>query len=165
LENIGETQFVKQNSFWSVHFSSEIYSDYYEAMILIRKIKENEDTNTADIKRLLSIVSRGELLPNVQTEWVDAFKSEFSDELVDLFMNVIHQKKTQFSDATYVDMANTIFIHDPLNEDALKLKCAVLVRMGKNGLAKNAYTSFTKEYAAWFGTDYKYSFNDVIAVE
>jgi LPXTG-motif cell wall-anchored protein len=163
LENIGEIQFLKQNSYWSVKFSNEVYLDYYEALVLIRKIKESENPNTDEVKRLLSIVSEGELLPNIQVEWGDAFKSEFSDELVDLFMDIIHQKKTIFSDATYIDIANALFIHDPLNEDALKLKCSVLVKMGKNGLAKNTYIAFIKEYAAWFGADYKYSFNQIIA--
>jgi two-component SAPR family response regulator len=163
LENVGEVQFSKQDSCWSVEFGNEVHCDYYEALVLIRKIKESEPVNTDDIRRLLSIVSEGELLPNIQIEWVDAFKSEFSAELVDLFMNLIHQKEILFSDATYINIANALFIHDPLNEDALKLKCSVLVKMGKNGLAKNTYTAFVKEYAAWFGTDYKYSFSQIIS--
>ncbi|MDR1122089.1 MAG: hypothetical protein LBM08_14415 [Dysgonamonadaceae bacterium] len=162
LENVGEVQFSKQDSYWSVEFGNEIYCDYYEALVLIHKIRDSKSTNTDDIKRLLSIVSEGEFLPNIQIEWIDAFKSEFSDKLVDLFMKLIHQKEILFSDATYIDIANALFIHDPLNEDALKLKCSVLVKMGKNGLAKNAYTTFVKEYAAWFGINYKYSFGEVI---
>jgi DNA-binding SARP family transcriptional activator len=162
LENVGEVRFLKQASCWSVEFGSEIYCDYYEALILIRKIKESKTVNQDDLKRLISIVSEGEFLPNIQIEWIDAFKSDFSDKLVDLFMELIHQKETPFSDFTYIDIANALFIHDPLNEDALKLKCSVLVKMGKNGLAKNTYTSFVKEYAVWFGTDYKYSFSQII---
>jgi hypothetical protein len=59
-------------------------------------------------------------------------------------------------------MANALLVHDPLNEDGLQLKCKVLVKMGKNGLAKKTYTTFTKEYAILFGIEYKYSFDQIV---
>ncbi len=162
MKLVGDVKFLKQGVYWTVEFSPDIYCDYYEALILIRKIKENKGKNINDIKKLLSIVSEGELLPNIRIDWVDSFKSDFSNDLIDLILLLITQKETNFSDSLYIDMANTIFIHDPLNEDALRLKCSVLVKMGKNGLAKNTYTTFVKEYTAWFAADYKYSFDQII---
>lgn len=163
MKHVGDVQFLKQGVYWTVEFGNDIYCDYYEALILIRKIKESKELNINDIKRLLSIVSEGELLPNMQIDWADTFKSDFSNDFVDLILSLIAQKDARFSDALYLDMANTIFIHDPLNEDALRLKCSILVKMGKNGLAKNTYTAFVKEYAAWFATNYKYSFDQIIS--
>jgi two-component SAPR family response regulator len=162
MENVGEIQFNKKGTYWSVEFGEEIYCDYYEALILIKKIKENKETTINDIKRLLAIVTVGELLPNTQVEWADVFKSDFSNELVDLILYLIRQKPAEFSDDIYIEMANVLFIHDPLNEDALKLKCKVLVKMGKNGLAKNTYTTFVKEYVILFGIEYKYSFDQIV---
>jgi DNA-binding SARP family transcriptional activator len=162
MEHVGEVQFSKQGLYWSVEFGKDIYCDYYEALFLIRQIRENKGKNISSIQRLLSIVSVGDLLPNMQVEWADAFKSDFSNDLIDLFLQLIQQKEIAFSYSMYIDIANAIFIHDPLNEDALKLKCTVLVKMGKNGLARNAYIVFLKEYKIWFGTDYKYSFDQII---
>lgn len=162
MKQVGDVRFLKRGLYWTIEFGADIYCDYYETLILIRKIKESKEINSNDINKLLSIVSEGELLPNMQVDWADAFKSDFSDELVDLFMHLIRQKETLFPDITYIDIANALFIHDPLNEDALKLKCSVLVKMGKNGLAKNTYITFVKEYAAWFGADYKYSFTQIV---
>ncbi|MDR2382499.1 MAG: hypothetical protein LBD76_01265 [Prevotellaceae bacterium] len=162
MKHVGDVQFLKRGMYWMVKFSNDIYCDYYEVLILIRNIKESKERNINDIKRLLSIVSEGELLPNMQIDWVDSFKSDFSNDFVDLILSLISQKETKFSDSFYIDMANAIFIYDPLNEDALRLKCSILVKMGKNGLAKNTYTTFVKEYAAWFATDYKYSFDQII---
>lgn len=162
MENVGEIQFNKKGTYWSVEFGEEIYCDYYEALILIKKIKENKETSINDIKRLLSIVTVGELLPHTQVEWADTFKSDFSNELVDLILYLIRQESAAFSDDTYIEMANALLVHDPLNEDALKLKCKVLVKMGKNGLAKNTYTTFTKEYAILFGIEYKYTFDQIV---
>ena len=162
MDNVTGIQFVKKGTYWSVEFGEEIYCDYYEALILIKKIKENKGTSINDIKRLLTIVTVGELLPGEQVEWADAFKSDFSNELVDLILYLIRQDAIAISDDIYIEMANALFVHDPLNEDALKIKCKVLVKMGKNGLAKNTYTTFTKEYAILFGTEYKYSFDQIV---
>ena len=162
MDNVGEIQFRKKGTYWSVEFGDKIYCDYYQALILIKKIKENKGTNINDIKRLLTIVTVGELLPGEQVEWADAFKSDFSNDLIDLILHLIRQEDVLISDDIYIDMSNALFVHDPLNEDALKIKCKVLVKMGKNGLAKNTYTKFTKEYAILFGTEYKYSFDQIV---
>jgi two-component SAPR family response regulator len=162
MENVGDIRFNKKGTYWSVEFGEEIYCDYYEALILIKKIKENKETTILDIKRLLAIVTVGELLPNTQVEWADTFKSDFSNEFVDLILYLIRQESAVFSDNMYVEMANAMLVHDPLNEDALKLKCKVLVKMGKNGLAGNTYTAFVKEYAVLFGMEYKYSFDQIV---
>ena len=162
MDNVGEIRFNKKGTYWSVEFGDEIYCDYYEALVLIEKIKENKGTTINDIKRLLTIVTAGELLPGEQVEWADAFKADFSNELVDLISFLIRQESIVISDDIYIEMANALFVHDPLNEDALKIKCKVLVKMGKNGLAKNTYTTFIKEYAVLFGTEYKYSFDQIV---
>jgi two-component SAPR family response regulator len=162
MDNVCEIRFNKKGAYWSIEFREDIYCDYYEALILIKKIKENKGTTINDIKRLLTIVSAGELLPNTQVEWADTFKSDFSNDLVDLILYLMRQEATVFSDDIYIEMANALFIHDSLNEDALKLKCKVLVKMGKNGLAKNTYTTFIKEYVVLFGTEYKYSFDQIV---
>ncbi|GHU74394.1 hypothetical protein FACS189413_19140 [Bacteroidia bacterium] len=162
LERVGEVQFSKQGQYWMVEFGNDIYCDYYETLILIRKIKESAEKNKTDINRLLTIVSGGEFLPNMQIEWADQFKSDFSNDLIDLLLSLIQNQELKLTDAVLLDIANVLFIHDPLNEDALKLKCKLLVKMGKNGLAKNTYTAFIKEYKNWFGTEYKDSFDQVI---
>ena len=162
MENVGTVEFHKKGTYWTVEFGEEIYCDYYEALILINKIKQSGETTINDINRLLSIVTEGELLPNTQLEWADTFKSDFSNELVDLILSLIRQETTVFSDDTYIDMANALLVHDPLNEDALKLKCKKLVKTGKNGLARNTYNTFAKEYAILFGVEYKYSFDQIV---
>lgn len=50
-----------------------------------------------------------------------------------------------------IEISNAISVHDALNEEALWIKCSCLV---KNGLAKNIYQSFVKEYREWFSTEY-----------
>lgn len=163
FESIGEAKFNKQGSYWSLEFGEEIYCDYYEALLLIKKIKQEKRVEINDLKKLLAIASEGELLPNLQVDWADSFKSDFSNDFVDLLLDLIDKEDESIVDSVYLDIANAIFIHDPLNEDALKLKCKTLVKMGKNGLARNAYTTFIKEYHAWFDSNYKFTFDQVIS--
>lgn len=162
FEKIGKISINSANSYWIVEFDEEIYCDYYEALILMDRL--TKEANLKDINRLVSIVSAGELLPNLETEWVDSFKSDFSNRLIDLLLNLIdHSSDLNLSSSVMINIADAIFAHDSLNEDALKIKCTLLVEMGKNGLAQKVYSSFIKEYQSLFGVDFKYTFEQVVA--
>ena len=164
FEQVGIVQIKKQySSNWIVEFGEDIYCDYYEALILMNRLKEKNSRTNQDIKRLLSIVSLGELLPNLQIEWVDSFKADFSNDLIDLFLDIIQQDGLEISSQERIELTDAILIHDSLNEEALRIKCFILVKMGKNGLAKKVYNSFAKEYRLLFGTDFKYSFEQIIS--
>lgn len=162
FEQVDHINITNQNSYWTIEFGDDIYCDYYEALILMDRLKAKSNRTGKDIKRLLSVVSYGELLPNIQIDWVDPFKADFSNGLIDLFLDIIQQEDLQISQQDRVDLADSVLIHDSLNEEALKLKCSILVQMGKNGLAKKAYNSFIKEYRLLFGTEFKYSFEQII---
>lgn len=161
FELIGFIRINNQNSYWIIEFGDDIYCDYYEALVLMKRLKEKANRTGKDIKRLLSIVSVGELLPDLQIEWMDAFKADFSNELINLFLNIAQQPDLEISDQERIDLATVIMTHDSLNEDALKLKCSILAKMGKNGLAKKTYNAFVKEYSTLLATTFKYSFDQI----
>lgn len=162
FEKIGPISIGCMNSYWTVEFGEDIYCDYYEALILMKRIAHQAEHK--DINRLVSIASAGELLPNLETEWVDSFKADFSNKLIDLLLSLIEQSsRYNLTPSMMIHIADAIFAHDSLNEDALKIKCTLLVEMGKNGLAQKAYTAFTKEYQSLFGVDFKYSFEQIIS--
>lgn len=51
-------------------------------------------------------------------------------------------------------ITDILFLHDPLNEEALAAKCSVLFSEGKKGIAKSVYDRFCKEYRDSLGEDY-----------
>ncbi|MDL2303013.1 hypothetical protein LJC28_01320 [Dysgonomonas sp. OttesenSCG-928-D17] len=159
---VGQINIKSSNSYWTVELGDDVYCDYSQALYLIDKLSKNKEVDTNDIVKLLSIVSVGELLPNLQVEWVDPFKADFSNTLVDLLLDLSKKAEIRSNPQVSIDLADTIFIHDSLNEDALRLKCSVLVEMGRNGLAQKAYAAFTKEYNILFGTEFEYSFDQII---
>ena len=161
FEKIGEISINAQDMYWIIQFGDDIYCDYYEALILMERLKKQPEKK--DIKRLASIVAVGELLPNLQNEWVDPFKADFSNNLIDLLLNLISRASSlDIDSALQINIADAIFAHDSLNEDALKIKCRLLVETGKNGLAQKAYSSFIKEYQSLFGAEYKVSFEQLV---
>lgn len=163
FEMVGEVSIKNNKSHWTVEFGDQIYCDYLQALYLMRKIETNKSaTSIEDIHHLLKIVSTGELLPNLQEEWIDSFKSDFSNDLIDLLLAISKFPILEDSPHLYIELADAIFIHDSLSEEALQLKCSILVKMGRNGLAQKAYNSFVKEYKQLFDTDFSRSFEQII---
>ncbi|MDR1200095.1 MAG: hypothetical protein LBL58_00500 [Tannerellaceae bacterium] len=163
FEHIGRLQIKNQDIYWSIELGNDIYCDYTNVLSLMNIISSDIGSATQDnIKILLAIVSKGELLPNIQTEWIDSFKSDFSNQLIDLLLEVYKQPFIRKSPQICINLADAIFMHDSLNEDALSIKCHNLVQMGKYGLAQKAYTFFVKEYKTLFNSDFTSSFEKVI---
>lgn len=163
FEHIGPIQIKNQDIYWNVELGEEIYCDYMLVLSIMDQISSNIEIATKEnIQSLLKIVSKGELLPNIQTEWIDSFKSDFSNRLIDLLLDIYKQSNIQKYPQTCISLTDAIFMHDSLNEDALSIKCHHLVLMGKYGLAKKAYTVFIKEYKNLFNTDFGNSFEDII---
>jgi two-component SAPR family response regulator len=163
FEHIGQLQIKNQDIYWSIELGTDIYCDYTNVLSLMNRISSDIRSVTKDnIRILLAIVSKGELLPNIQTEWIDSFKSDFSNQLIDLLLEVYKQPVVCKSPQICINLADAIFMHDSLNEDALSIKCHNLVQMGKYGLAQKAYTCFVKEYKTLFNSDFIHSFEKVI---
>ena len=55
-----------------------------------------------------------------------------------------------------IRLADIMFLHDPLNEEALAAKCTVLSAQGRKVLPENVYDRFCKEYRDSMGENYKY---------
>jgi len=163
FENAVQMNIENVNSYWIVKLGDEVYCDYLEALLLIQTMKNSNKRTKEKVMKLLNILSSGELLPNIQAEWIDPFKANFANELIDLLIAVSQQKELAFSSSELINIADTLLIYDVLNDDALKLKCQSLVKMGKNGLAQATYNSFVKQYSTLFGSKYYYSFAQVIS--
>jgi two-component SAPR family response regulator len=155
LEEVGDVRIQNQNKLWSIDFGEGVLCDYLEACRLF-----GEGAAGEDVDRLLELLLRGPMLPNTELDWVDGFKSAFSDHTIDFLCRQLRRK--DLPDATLLLAANTIFQHDFLNEDALRAKVSILRRQNKTGLAKTVYDSFCKEYRKSLGVDYSVPFKELI---
>ena len=154
LEDVGDVRILNSNKLWSVEFGEGAMCDYYEACRLL------SEGPGADVDALLELLLKGPLLPNTELDWVDGYKSSFSNTTIDFLSRQL--RREDLPDKTLLQAANTIFQHDFLNEDALKAMVHILCKQNKPGLAKTIYDNFCKEYRASLGIPYAVSFKDLI---
>lgn len=162
FDSVGGVEIISQNGFWTVKFNEKITCDYFEAMQLFSIIRESQFADQTVVNKLLELLLRGVLLPNTETDWTDNFKSDFSNLTIDVLTDILQNDKYQLDDDMKLKIADTIFLHDFINEEALYLKCSILFNSGKKGIAKSIYDNFCKEYLNLLGEPYKYSLTDVI---
>jgi two-component SAPR family response regulator len=161
LEEIGGVEIINENSYWKIKMENPVFCDYCEILILLNK--SNSDPLTeSEIHRLIALVSMGELLPLVHTEWMNEFKSQFVNDMIDGLSSLFNGKEVKNNLSLRYHLAECILAFDQLNEEAFAFKCSVLYSLGKKGMAKNIYDTFCQEYKKILGIDYTVTFNDTI---
>lgn len=160
LEAIGHISINTSNNYWTISFDQDVFCDYSELMRYLLSPQSMEEE--VCFLRFLELSSLGALLPNIQADWLDSFKSDLSSVLIDLLLEFSKKGNYKRNSRLMIKIADAIFFNDPLNEEALQLKCIALFNSGKTGLAKNAYDTFSKEYKALLNTPFDKTFNELI---
>ncbi len=161
LENVGGVEVVTENMFWKVIRQEEVYCDYTEVLQLCEKSKYAA-LKEEEIYRLAGLLKHGELLPNVKTDWADPFRSAFANEVIDCLTALIRNERVENNISLLYHLSECMFVYDPVNEDALNVKCSVLDRIGKRNIAWQVYDSFCREYRQMLGVPYPHTFNKTI---
>ena len=160
LETIGDVSITTSNNYWRISFGEDVFCDYCLLMSFLQNFKDLEDE--VSFQKFLNLVSLGALLPNIQADWIDPFKSELSSVLIDVLLEVAQKENYNRNNKMIIRIADAIFFNDPLNEEALQLKCVALFNSGKTGLAKSIYDNFCKTYKILLGDQYEKTFNQII---
>jgi len=158
LDVVGGYEFISNPYNIRIEFKDDIYCDYIKVLSLLY----NKSLNKEQIMELIAIVWRGAFLPECSYEWLDPFKAEISDKLIDNFLNITELSNIKGDNKLLVQIADTIFNLDELNEKALVLKCRALISMGKRSIANISYNRFVKDYEALYGTSYHISFAEIV---
>jgi len=159
LEEIGDITIENNNAYLHMIIGTGVFCDYQTAYRIL-----NTGTDESDkMEVLLRYVKRGSLLPNMQTAWLDSFKSDISNKLIDVLLAYSSRLDVRQHDKTLLDIADAIFNYDAINQEAMILKCSVLNKKGKHSLAKNWYDHFAKEYMNLYGENYPKTFDEVVS--
>jgi two-component SAPR family response regulator len=110
------------------------------------------------IRQLLKILHRGSFLPDANYTWLEDIQSEISNNALDILTAAAAQFKAD--PELLIEIADSIFLFDPVNEEALRMKCSSLVALGRHSLAKAAFNKFAKEYQHMYGEDFPHTFNE-----
>lgn len=161
LQNVGDIEIINKNSYWYLNIGDKVTCDYKEISMLLNQTSNNT-SNEDIISRIVTISSSGPLLPNINTEWADDYKSEFSTRLVDTLLETIYKLEIKNNPKLLLKISDVILIHDNIDEDAIRIKCRVLYQMKQKGLSKQSYDKFCEDYMRLLNTKPDFSYEDII---
>lgn len=160
LETVGNVEIISSNGYLSVKWGKDVFCDYHTMMEYLKAYNEGEFIDSDEnLDRMLEILLYGPLLQGYEIEWLDEFKDDYSSFSIDLLNKLLRQKTEEGKDKLVLRIADIMFLHDPLNEEALEAKCQVLCHQGKMGIAKRTYERFCKVYQESLGESYEKGFS------
>jgi DNA-binding SARP family transcriptional activator len=160
LDKMGHCHLSKDTGYWKIEIDySQIMVDYHNYLSIV---SNKTKLNKQKIIQLTHITQRGNFLSNIEYEWLDAFKSEVSNEIIDSYIQFANSVQIADDAEFLIKLANDIFYFDPVNEEAMILKCKALAHIGKHSLAKNTFESFNKEYKAIYGEAFERDFHSIL---
>ena len=157
LDKLGTCGIVKEADKWIFHYAADqIRMDLADFLALLHIVQPDKQ----EIHQLLAIIHRGAFLADTTYHWLDDIQSEMSDKALDVLSAAI----LRFSnDAEFLlEIAGGIFLFDPVNEEALKVKCKSLGILGRHSMAKATFEKFAKEYHQMYGEEFQQTFHEVI---
>lgn len=159
LESIGDMEVMIENNFLRIKWGTNVFCDYHTLIACTKQFEQKKSEEL--LNRILELLLYGPLLPNTIVDWLDDFKDDYSSYSIDLLKNLLEIEISRNHQDMIIRLADIMFLHDPLNEEALAAKCAVLSAQGKKGIARNLYDRFCKEYHDSMGENYKTPFADL----
>jgi DNA-binding SARP family transcriptional activator len=157
LDKLGTCGIVKEADKWIFHyFPEQIRMDLAEFLGLLHIPQPAKD----HIRYLLTVVHRGAFLADTTYPWLDNIQSEISEKALAVLSAAIvrFNADTEF----LLEIAGGIFLFDPVNEEALKIKCKSLGILGRHSIAKLAFEKFAKEYHQMYGEEFQLTFQELI---
>jgi len=160
LDKMGHCHLSKDTGYWKIEIDyNEITVDYHNYLNIV---SNKNKLNKQKIIQLTHITQRGNFLSNIEYEWLDAFKSEVSNGIIDTYIEFANSVPIADDPEFLIKLANDIFYFDPVNEEAMIIKCKALSHIGKHSLAKNTFENFSKEYKVIYGEAFDRDFNAIL---
>ncbi|WP_169304996.1 Kelch repeat-containing protein [Pedobacter cryotolerans] len=161
LENVQNCTVSKETGYWTIDFDNHLVKIDYQTYINIVSDKNKLDQEKA--MQLISIIERGSFLPNAEYEWLDAFKSEISNEIIDVYNHYIKSIDLSSDPEFLIRLSDCIFYIDPVNEEAMIIKCKSLALLGKHSLAQKSFENFSREYAKIYSQAFDRDLNTILS--
>lgn len=146
LQEIGNIKLQKNGNYWQITIEDDVLCDYEEIINILNKIKKVERTDISSIENIVNLASSGILLPNLDVEWADKYKSDYSSTLIEVLLKFANQENTQEDLRLLIKLADVILLHDSIDEDSIQIKCRCLYKLGQKGLSKQCYDKFRTDY-------------------
>jgi two-component SAPR family response regulator len=158
LDKMGTCGIGKEADKWVFHYlPGQIRVDMAEFLALVQTHSPSQE----EIRHLLSIVHRGTFLSDTVYPWLDDIQSEVSDRILDVLSAAC--LRWSHDPEFLLEIAGGIFLFDPVNEEALRVRCKILSGLGRHSQAKAAFEKFAKEYHQMYGEEFQHSFHEILS--
>lgn len=166
LSNCGGFKLAFKDKLWLLEFDEGYFIDFALVENWLNK-EENNDSPVAieQLQKILAVLKKGTLLPNMGESWLDAFIDRTSNRIVEYGQQLCQILTDEKQDNLVLEIAEVISINDPLNEPALRKKINILTRKGKLGLAHTVFDNFVKLYFELYREKYPADFKTLISAE
>lgn len=149
---------------WVINLENDVYCDITDYFRLTEEFKQTQEgqLNFNLLAQILFIIEKGPLLPNMDDEWLDDFKSNITDEILDNLLPLFSDDEFMQKTDWIIRLSRALLIFDPLNETVLKHHIKTLVKLGKNTQAHEALEHFEKVYRQCYAQDFSKTISDII---
>jgi len=157
LENCSVT---KETGYWKIDNDHIINkTDHFE---LLQITNTKKSINKEKIDHLIKITEKGAFLFNLNYEWLEPFKEDISDRIIDTLVTFAEKFDIKSDTDFILHLSDCILNFDSINEEAVIFKCKAHHIKGNHSLAKSTFNKFQKEYQLLYAQDFKYSFQEII---
>lgn len=161
LEKVDKTiGMSSENGNWSINMEN-CQCDYCSSLRLLMNFHE-EDIDKESMDWLLTFTRKGALLSEMRYEWLDRFKSEYTEAAMSALYNAKNSIIARRNPEMRISLADNLLLFDSLDEEAIRAKCKALIDLKRSGTAKNVFNKFSEDYLNIMGENLGKSFNEFI---
>ncbi|MDN5204855.1 hypothetical protein QQ008_25920 [Fulvivirgaceae bacterium BMA10] len=155
LSKLDGIELKYKNQFWFITVSDAVYSDYADFLDLVK-----EPFDIKNLSGLTHILRTGEFLPNLSKEWLDPYKFNVSNRIIDIYTPLLKELWSTKDYDLLIDYCDIILTFDMVHEIAIRYKVAALRDQKKHQQALRVYQHFVGQYRQFYQEEFVVSFND-----
>jgi DNA-binding SARP family transcriptional activator len=147
LKSFRELKIINTGGNWTIQFEKDVFCDYEKALRLIKVLQTGDYFSIKLLTELVDIGLKGTLLPYIQqSEWLEPYQSDYANQLIECLMKYSKRDEVKSDLLFLLKIADVIQSHDNIDEDAIRLKCYALYRLGRKNQALQAFNKFAADY-------------------
>ena len=108
------------------------------------------------------MAAAGPLLPEINADWIEEFRNSLFWQFSEILSGTLCTSDSSEALKMQIQTANILLSYDPIDEDAIKIKCRALYRLGQKGLSKQTFDTFAASYKALMDSEPEISFKDAV---
>ncbi len=163
LKTFGEIKVVNHEGYWSIQSEKSVFCDYERALVLIKMLQAGDRFNKKLLTELVDITLKGTLLPYIQQlEWLESYQTDYVNKLIECLMEYSKHEDVKTDLMLLLKIADAVLLHDNIDEDAIKLKCYALFRLGRKNQALQVFNKFTADYENLLATKHNLIFDELV---